>query len=281
MITLDRVTGRNLPGLCYVDVLPVEDVLTMPAVQGNSIVDPVVPMPGKQWYRIQVAPPGSVFGEKWDVANGLPVATSTVTGWTGRDELAKLQALWNLPTTRFLVLAVGLNGDAVLVGTKVEGCRAVATVRQRGTEDEPSNGYHLAFTVRRSEPAPFYLPAVPSGTEVVGQCPTLAQLLATTTLTELLASVPPALYNQLAVYFASGACPTLAQLLPLATPEDLYPLLSIDQALYVGQMVIDEVDGGDSTTNYGSDLDGGGDPPSPPGDDFEDADFEDTDFDTA
>jgi hypothetical protein len=279
MITLDRVTGRNMPGLCYVDVLPIEDVLTMPEVQGGSIADPVVPLPGKQWHRIQVAPPGCLFNEKWSVANGLPVATSTVTGWTGRDELAKLQALWNLPTTRFLVLAVGRNGDAVLLGTKEEGCRAVAAERQRGTEDDPANGYQLTFSLRRADPAPFYLAELPS-TDPDDECPTLAELLATTDLITLLSALPPVLYDQLAEYFAAGGGPTLAELLSITSPEDLYPLLSAAQAIYIAEQVIDEVDGGDSSTNYGDEVDGGGDPPPPTGADFDSADFSSTDFAT-
>lgn len=281
MISLDRVNGRNMPGLCYVDVVPVEDVLTMPATLGNSIATPVVLLPGKQWYRIQVAPPGCLFNEQWSASKGQPVADSSITAWAGRDEVAKLTALWSLPTTRFLALCVGLNGDAVLMGTKAEGCRAIAQERRRGNESNTQNGYQLTFSVRRSEPAPFYLPPVPGGQNVAGQCATLPQLLQGTLLPDLLAALPPTLYNQLSVYFSGSGCPTLAQLLSLTTPEDLYPLLTTDQAVYAAQMVIDEVDGGDSTTNYGDEVDDGGTPPPPPGEDFDAADFEPTEFFTA
>lgn len=280
MIPLDRVIGQNMPGLCYFDVVDVNDVLTMPEMLGNAISTPVVLYPGKSWHRVYTAPPGCVFGEKWTVKNGLPIADCSVNAFVGKDELAKLTALWNLPTTRFLVLASGMNGDAILLGRKDEGCMGLATARQRGNESTRQNGYVLDFGVRRSEPAPYYLATAPIP---VPGCPTLAQLLISTTLEELVSSLPIALYNELDVYFDGGACPTLQDLVAAASNTEILGALSQAQAEYIAEYMISVIDGGDSTDDASYEVDGGdGDTPPPdPANEFDAADFEPADFITS
>lgn len=275
MIDIRRVQGLNMPGLCYFDVVAVTDVAVMPPVVDGVINDPILLIAGANWHRFELAKPGSKLVEKWSVLKGLAAADFSLTGFAGKDEVAKLQALWNLSTTRFIVRAEGLNGDVLLAGTVEEGCRAAVSSRVRGDESSVKNGYDIEFSVKRAEPVPFYLPALPPS--VPPNCPSLSDLLQTTTVSAVVNSMPPLLYTQFLVYFNGLGCATLAQLVAAASNADLYATLSNAQAIYIAQQVINIVDGGDSNTWPGDAIDGGGPPPDD-GEEFDINDFESADF---
>src|SRR5690606_2702387 len=100
----------------------------------------------------------------------------------------------------------------------------------------------LTFSVRRREPVPFYLqpvgPVIPAG------CPGLAELLQDTTLNILLGALPPDLIVQLQELFGGEGCPTLVELVAQASNTELFAALSNDQAIYIAEQIIEIVDGG-------------------------------------
>lgn len=220
-VQLDHLASRNVPGSCHLDIIPIADVLYMPQESGGHITNALGLLPNRTWYRVRTSAPGTRLIEKWLSVAGSPVSDCSVEGWVPKDELWKLQALWDLSTTRFLVRFSGLNGDTLLVGTKLAGAQARVTERDRGDEADPVNGYKLTFRWRRGQPVPFYGPGttdppppencpsgivrdhlgniiayVPSGGEVTlpapDACPTLAELVAALgSMIELIAVMNP------------------------------------------------------------------------------------------
>jgi hypothetical protein len=258
MIAIDRVQGLNVPGLCYLDVADVLDVESMPTADGGNYSDAVVLKPGKQWYRVNLALPGSRLKESWTLIDGSPMADMSISGAIGHDELAKLTALWSLPDTRFLVLAKTLNGDAILAGTQNEGCKGIVKQRDRGDESSPVNGYTIEFRVRRAEAAPYYLAELPSVADP--SCPTLGQLLQSSSFAAVLSGLTSELYAAFEEYFASaGYSASLAEILAVISDADLLAALSEDQQEYIVDNAIDAIDGGNASTDYGDEVEGGGD----------------------
>lgn len=172
-----RPEGLNVSGQCYLDVIPVADVQSMPFPIMLNVTGDVVPKPGKVWIRINLAPPGSRLVENWELVNGEQVSDLTITGFAAKDELEKLNGLWDAKNDRWLVALTCLDGDQLIAGRPEEGCRLLTKRRDRGDDGQVLNGYSVEFTNRRFEPVPFYQGTAPEFVDPT-ECPTLPQLIA-------------------------------------------------------------------------------------------------------
>lgn len=171
-----RPQGLNISGQCYLDVVPVTDVVSMPFPVVLNVTGDVVLQEGKNWIRVQLAPPGSRLVENWVLVNGEQVSDLTISGFAAKDELEKLAALWAAKTDRWLVVLTCMDGDKLIAGRPEEGCRLQMVKRDRGDDGAVLNGYNLEFTNRRLEPVPFYQGALPAYVPP-GECAPAAVLI--------------------------------------------------------------------------------------------------------
>lgn len=161
-----RPQGLNISGQCYLDVVPVKDVQSMPFPVVMNVTTDVVLKPGKSWIRVVLAPPASRLVENWVMHNGEMFSDLSITGFAAKDDLDKLSGLWAAKNDRWLVVLTCLDGDQLIAGRPEEGCRMLVTKRDRGDNGAVVNGYSLEFTNQRAEPVPFYQgtpPEPPSG----------------------------------------------------------------------------------------------------------------------
>jgi hypothetical protein len=209
-----RVNGLNISGACYVDVVAVGDVLSMPAQEMDNISGDIVLKAGKSWSRVELAPPGSRLVDKWVQVQGEQLSDLSIEGFASMDQLALLPNLWNTKNERYLVLFYGLNGDRLVAGRPEEGCKFQVTERDRGDDQQVVNGYRVSWRLRRVECVPFYNGTPPEDVPV-GECPSIDQLVPVSSW----ATIEGALTGvQLAAAQAS-ICPTLCAMVDAAIVE--------------------------------------------------------------
>lgn len=172
---ITRLSGNNQPGLCYIDVIPVEHVLSLPEKINNNISGSPTLAPDTGWIRITTTRPGTLFTESWSLESGDQLVTAMAEGSVPKDQLTLLTDLFNLKTQRFLVIFHGMNGDKLIMGSPEEPAQLRTTARERGLPGQSANRYRLQAVLVSNEPTPFF-----NGTVVVPTppgCPTLAALL--------------------------------------------------------------------------------------------------------
>lgn len=174
---IEHMTERNLVGLCYLDVVEVEDVASVgDELQGN-VADTVVLKAGKAWSRVYLES-GGEFAERWPMVGGVQHSAATIAGDIAKDRLALMPLLWKMKGRRYLVLFTNQNGDQLLMG-RLE-TPALAKVVSRTTGDKENlerdrNGYSILFSLNRRLPVPFYGGTAPEPPAPPGTCPTLCE----------------------------------------------------------------------------------------------------------
>ncbi|MBL8002855.1 MAG: hypothetical protein JNL05_12940 [Flavobacteriales bacterium] len=198
--TIERPTGRNIGGTCELLVVDVAQVVSVPDEVEGNVSSAVTLAVDAAWTTVRLARPGARLQETWKRVDGRLVCECTITGYAAKDQLALLPKLRRTPKARYLVLFKGLDGDMLLLGTKEQGVMASVQERDRGDDNDPQNGYSLAFQLVRSEPVPFYMAPAPSIVPV--GCPTLATLIAAETGADIWALLDST--QQAAVLAAAG-----------------------------------------------------------------------------
>lgn len=247
---------RNHVGICHMDVVDVQDVLTMPEEWDGELQTPVVLKAGASWSRVYFEDNGGRFTEKWQLQNGAQYAASRISGALVKDSLPTMRQLWKAQANRYLVLFATRNGDRLLMGSVLTPAILLAGERTTGEDASADrNQYEAAFSLSARLPVPYYLPAAPP--LVPSNCPTLAQLLPLATIGEIVGAATSTQLEDLSTYFGAN-CPTMAQLIAAATDTALYAALSDDQAIYIANQAISIIDGGDATSTPGPVVDPGG-----------------------
>ena len=163
---IGRSGERNFVGMCHIDYVDVDDVVSVPEEFEGNIADDITLVEDVEWSRIYLEQPGSQFQENWADASGDTVARSILSGNIAKDRLALMPNLWKMKGHRYLALITTPNGDQLLMGTKSEPCQIRVPLRSLGGKnvDSDTAGYDIAFTLERSIPVPFYhgTPPTPS-----------------------------------------------------------------------------------------------------------------------
>lgn len=254
--------GRNWTGICHLDVLAVQDVLSVPDEVDGRIATAVVPMAGANWVRVYFEEDGGNWNEKWPLDNGAQSSRATVSGQVLRDQLPYLRQFWAAKGRRYIVLATTRNGDMLLMGTKAAPAMLLVTERAAGEEiGSDTNHYKLSFSLASRRPVPFYTGTPPPAIAPGDNCPSLAALLPTATTAEIIAGITGQQAEELADYFGAN-CPTLADLLATVSDAALYAALSPAQATYIANELINVIDGNADNDDVIIDPGGGSPPPS-------------------
>lgn len=180
LASISRLDERNTPGGCKLQLIAVDDVVSVPDPVAGNISTDIEVLSGAGFITIYGIRFTQLFREDWDVVNGRQVARASVSMEIAKDRLALLPGLWDLKPRRYLVLHHSLNSSQKLMGTKAEPAMVRVVNLDHGANPlNDRNRYALEVTVTRSTPCPFYLgdaaDAIPPG------CPTLATLLAAET----------------------------------------------------------------------------------------------------
>lgn len=154
-----RYEDRNYVGLCHLDVVEVDDVVSVPAEVSGNVLDAVVLAEGASWSRVYLNDDGGLFVERWALRDGDQYAEAVISGTVARDRLALMPHLWGMKGRRYLVVFTTRNGDQLLMGRKETP--AMALVRERRTGDAEQmerdrNQYEVVFSLTRRLPVPFY-----------------------------------------------------------------------------------------------------------------------------
>lgn len=171
MNNIERLREHNQPGGCYLQLVPVTGVASVPYERFGVVEDPIVLANGGAWVRVDPTRFTQDFGEKWELKNGARMATATLECDVPKDRVALLYDLYQLGIGRYLVLHHDLNGTTKLLGTKDEP----ATVRVyqldhgRGGRANEGNTYRMRIELARSTMCPFYGEAPPPS-QVPGEC---------------------------------------------------------------------------------------------------------------
>lgn len=267
--------ARNLVGICHLDVVAVQDVLSVPDTIENALSAPIILKAGATWKRFYFEDDGGLYAEKWTVDNGAMASYARASGSVAKDRLPLLRQFWAANGRRYLVLVTTRNRDVLLMGSLATPVQLQIQERTAGADiDSDRNQYEAAFVVALRHPVPYYLP-VPPAPEPGVECPSLAVLLPTATISEIIAGVTAEQLAGLQAYFADD-CPTLADLLAGATNEAIYAALTLSQATYIANQVISVIDGNGTPDDIVIDPGGGSTPSGEP--DFDPAGFAAADF---
>lgn len=173
-----RNEDRNYIGLCYIDVVDVRDVVSMPDDVGGNVVGDIVLADGVSWSRIYLEEPGGLFRDAWKVEKGAQLSAATITGTVSKDRLALMPILWKLKHGRYIARLQLRDGPALLMGRPEAGAIGQAPQRSPG-EDMASdaNGYQVVFALHHRFPVPFHNGTIPDP-PTPEVCPTLGELLA-------------------------------------------------------------------------------------------------------
>lgn len=171
MYDIERFSGHNQPGGCYLMLVPVSGVESVPQ-ERYGVVETAITLTGDGfWVRIDPTRFTQDFSEKWDMDKGARVARATLECMVPKDRVALLHDLYALGAGRYVVLHHDLNGTTKLIGTKREPAmvRVQLVEHGRGGRANEPNQYRMRIEVARSAMCPFYLQPAPP-TQVPGAC---------------------------------------------------------------------------------------------------------------
>lgn len=226
---IGRMEERNLVGLCHLDVVPVDDVDSMPDELDGNVDGDVVLKAGKSWSRIYLDTEGGLFTEAWRMVNGAQLSDATINGVIAKDKLALMPLLWRLKGKRYLVRMETKNKDALLMGRPETGATALVTTRTSGENpDSDRNEYRVVFSLTRRMPVPFHDGVVPEPDPGGGECPTLGELLAPEDWAAIAALLSEGQLDDAAADICA-VCETLAELMAPRTWAELEALLDTTQ----------------------------------------------------
>lgn len=171
MYDIKRFSGHNQPGGCYLMLVPVTGVESVPQ-ERYGVVETAITLTGDGfWVRIDPTRFTQDFSEKWDMDKGARVARATLECMVPKDRVALLHDLYQLGAGRYVVLHHDLNGNTKLIGTKREPAmvRVQLVEHGRGGRSNEPNQYRMRIEVARATMCPFYLQPAPP-TQVPGAC---------------------------------------------------------------------------------------------------------------
>jgi len=203
-----RPHPANVPGACYLQLVPIENVATVPAEVRGTIATAITLTGGSQWVTIEPTRFTQAFTESWVQDQGARVARAVLEYVVPKDRVALLDELYELGVGRYLVLHWDMNGTCKLLGTKKEPCmvRVEQLEHGRGVKAGDSNQYKLRIDMTRRRMCPFYLADPPEADPTA--CATLEELMAVQSGDYLLALMTDAqiedLVNSLNVFTMWG-----------------------------------------------------------------------------
>ena len=227
--SVPRFEDRNLVGICHLDVVDVDDVLSVGDEIRGNVADTVVLKEGKSWSRVYLDDDGGSLVETWKQDGGVQHSEAVISGAIAKDRLALMPHLWRMKGRRYLVVTTNRNGDQLLMGRPETPATASVPLRRTGDGDNMErdrNEYRVVFSLARRLPVPFYGGEAPDPTPV--GCPTLEQQIALVDWAAIEALLSE---GQLAAAVTSlcETCPTLAVLIAAEEWAAIEALLDSEQ----------------------------------------------------
>lgn len=200
----------NLPGACYLQLVPVGSVVVGPVEVNGAVPEAITVSDPSDWVTVQPTRYTQVLTEEWVMVNGARMARARIEAEVPKDRVALLHELYELGIDRYLVLHHDLNSTVKLLGTQNEPAivRVERLQHGRGGAGTDGNLYLLVVEVTRRRMCPFYLADPPDPTDT-GTCPTLAELVAAATW----ATIEGVLSEGQVADAVESICPTLCTLL--------------------------------------------------------------------
>lgn len=210
--TIGPIEERNMPGACRLMLVPVEHISVFPA-EVNGTLQAISLVPDTAWMEITGTKWSQEFVESWNLENGNQVSRATCALELPKDRPALLAGLWALKAQRHVVLHYDMNGTIKVMGSKSQPATVRVVKLEHGNDPRNSaNRYALQVNVVRGSACPFYL-ATPPTAGVPPACPTLGQLLASSTWEEIHSLLSGAqLAAAEAAICTTPECPSLCQL---------------------------------------------------------------------
>jgi hypothetical protein len=171
--SVPRFEDRNLVGICHLDVVDVDDVLSVGDEIRGNVADTVVLKEGKSWSRVYLDDDGGSLVETWKQDGGVQHSEAVISGAIAKDRLALMPHLWRMKGRRYLVVTTNRNGDQLLMGRPETPATASVPLRRTGDGDNMErdrNEYRVVFSLARRLPVPFYGGTAPEPPAPPGEC---------------------------------------------------------------------------------------------------------------
>lgn len=174
-------TEKNQAGGCRWQMVPVEEIDTMPDAVLGAISTAITLVTDAVWRTVEPTRFTQEFQDEWEVVDGDAMSVATLRCVLPKDRVALLFPLWDLKPLRCVALHHDMNGTMKVMGTKDEPATVRVLGPYHGTDGRRDrNQYEVEVRVARDTPCPFYLQDPPT-IVAPGSCPTLATLMAAET----------------------------------------------------------------------------------------------------
>lgn len=159
---IERLTEQNTAGACYLQLIPVDHIETMPTEIRGTISDPIVPKTGKNFITLYPTRWTQDFREDQEDGSGARYSRASLAAVVPKDRVSLLYGLWQMHHGRFVVLHYDLNKTVKVIGTLKEPAQVRMVQLQHGQRPgQGRNQYILEVSVARRTPCPFYLAEPP------------------------------------------------------------------------------------------------------------------------
>lgn len=208
--TVERPTGTNQAGGCYIQLVPATQIATMPDEVRGTVPTDITLVEGAAWITLQPTLWTQEFRDEWVTVGGAQHSRALLELVVPKDREELLYGLWQLHGGRFVAIHYDRNKTAKLIGTKDEPAMVRMVRLEHGQRPGAGrNQYLLQVSVSRRTPCPFYLGTPPEIIEPT-EC-NLVEMLSTTPASTIATALESAGVLAAVQALICETCPSLCQ----------------------------------------------------------------------